>query len=129
MKIKTSISDIAGGIVCLAISSVYVLSLTGTVKKNYDIETYKHIWLLTLFSVVYAISFIVYTVAKGFWFKVGSAIMLGIFAVNLGVEIWANGENWNIYSRVLLVLVPIKLFLVVVLVEKIKSRKDARSRS
>jgi phosphotransferase system glucose/maltose/N-acetylglucosamine-specific IIC component len=67
-------------------------------------------------------SVLIFICANSFWWKVGSSIMMSVFGINLYVELYLDPTNWTKWDMWLLIIVGGNTLLVMLIVEKIKSK-------
>ena len=80
-----------------------------------------NLYYVTTYSVLYALSVIVFIAANSFWWKVGSAIGMSVFGVNLYVELYLDPKKWTSWDATLIIVVPLNTLLVMFITEKLKS--------
>jgi len=115
--------DITIALVILTIGLVYVLGMICWPYMPKTDPILSKLYYLTTSSVLYALSLVIHLIAKSKWLKICSFAALGIFSVNLYVELFLDPENWTNWSLGLLIIVPTKMFLLAVIINKVKAKK------
>jgi hypothetical protein len=102
--------------------SVFIFGMVNweSYQSTYTNEVERNLYYVTVSATMYALSFLVFIMSKGFWVKAGSSIMLSIFGVNLYIELFLDPHLWNNWDKILIVVVALNFLLVNFLIEKIK---------
>lgn len=114
--------DIAMGICCLMITSVFAFGMIDWPNHPKDGTWIGNLYYVTITSVAYIMSVLIFICANSFWWKVGSSIMMSVFGINLYVELYLDPTNWTKWDMWLLIIVGGNTLLVMLIVEKIKSK-------
>lgn len=107
----------------ITIGLVYVLGMIYWPYMPKTDPILSKLYYPTTASVMYAMSLIIHLIAQSRWLKVCSFAALGIFSVNLYVELFLDPANWSKWSLGLLIIVPTKMFLLAVIINKVKAKK------
>lgn len=78
---------------------------------------------------LYALSLVIFIIAKSTWLKAISCLGLGVFSINLYIELFLDPLHWTRCSIGLIIFVAANLFLIVSITEKLKSKKNERDDS
>lgn len=85
-------------------------------------------YVTTSFS-LYSLSLVIFIIAKSTWLKAVSCLGLGVFSINLYIELFLDPLHWTRWSIGLIIFVALNLFLIVSITEKLKSKKNERDSS
>ena len=85
------------------------------------------LYYITGASVLYILSLIIFMLAHTRWMKISSCILLSVFSINLYVELFLDPLNWTKWDFGLIIVVGVKLFLVVSIIERIKQKRNDNS--
>lgn len=110
-------------ITIIMIGLVYVLGMIYWPYMPKSNPILSKLYYLTTASVLYAMSLFIHLIAQSKWLKICSFASLGVFSVNLYVELFLDPSNWSKWSLGLLIIVPTKMFLLAVIINKIKGKK------
>ena len=108
-------------ICCLMVTSVFAVGMIAWPKFPEDGTLLGNLYYVTTSSVLYALSVIVFIAANSFWWKVGSAIGMSVFGVNLYVELYLDPKKWTSWDATLIIVVSLNTLLVMFITEKLKS--------
>lgn len=112
--------DIAMAICCIMLTSVFAFGMIDWPNHPKDGTWIGNLYYVTISSVAYVMSVIIFICAKGFWWKAASAIMMATFCTNLYVELYLDPTHWTNWDMWLLIIVGGNTLLVMFIVEKIK---------
>ena len=77
------------------VTSVFAVGMIAWPKFPEDGTLLGNLYYVTTSSVLYALSVIVFIAANSFWWKVGSAIGMSVFGVNLYVELYLDPKKMD----------------------------------
>lgn len=115
--------DIALAIAMIAIGGMYVWSMIFWPDMPKDDKILKNLYYITTASVLYILSWIVFILSNSQWLKGASCIGIGIFSVNLYVELFLDPTHWTKWDFWLIVFVSVNMLLSVRILDKIKKNK------
>ena len=87
-----------------------------------DTPVLNNIYYLSIASTIYGLSTVLFITAKSRVVKIVTCIWVAVSSVALYKEIFLDPTNWTWWSAGLLLFVSLNLFLIVSIVEKIKSK-------
>ena len=121
--------DIALFVAITTISAVFVLGMIYWPEMPKDDKVLKNLYYVTTASVLYMLSWIVLIMASNIWVKAASCLGVGVFSVNLYIELFLDPTHWTKWNWWLVVFVSVNMFLSVLIVEYLKRNKDGRNRN
>ena len=117
--------DMLFAVVLCAMFTLYVLSMIFWPKMPKDVKVLKDLYYITTASVMYMLSWIVFMLCNNEWkwIKGASCLGIGVFSVNLYVEIFLDPTDWSSWDFWLIIFVTINMFLSIRIIDKIKKSK------
>lgn len=114
--------DIALACLIVSISAVFVLGMIYWPSMPKGDKVLRNLYYITTASVLYMMSWVTLIMAHNFWLKGASCIGVGVFSVNLYVEVFLDPRHWTNWSWWLVLFVSVNMFLAVIILEKLKSK-------
>lgn len=84
-----------------------------------------NLYYLSIASVVYGLSMVVFLIVTGRKAKVVSCIWLGVSSAALYNELFLNPTHWGWWSAGLVVFISVNLFLSICIIEKLKNKNGS----
>lgn len=120
--------DIASAICLVMILGVFAIGMIYWPNMPKDHKVFRNLYYITTASVLYMLSWLIFIIANNEWLKGASCLGIGIFSVNLYVELFLDPTNWTRWDFWLIIFVSVNMFLSVRLLDKVKNKsKDAGS--
>jgi hypothetical protein len=106
------------------IVSIFIFGMANweNYQSTYTNEVERNLYYVTVSATMYALSFLVFILSKGFLVKAGSSILLSVFGVNLYIELFLDPHLWTKWDKILIVVVALNFLAVNFLIEKIKGK-------
>lgn len=121
--------NIALSVAMIAISAVFVLGMIYWPKMPKDDKVLRNLYYITTASVLYMMSWVILAIANSIWLKAASCLGIGVFSVNLYVELFLDPRNWTSWNWWLILFVAGNMFLSICIIEKLKSKRDGGNRN
>jgi hypothetical protein len=115
--------DIGLAAVMFVIVFIFVFGMVFWTDMPADVKILNNLYYITIATVLYFMSWVIFIIAKTPFLKGMSCLGVGIFSVNIYVELFLNPKHWTQWDGLLVLFVSLNLFLAVRLLEKIKSKK------
>jgi len=115
------------GVCSVMITSVFAFGMIEWPNYPKDGSLLGNLYYITSASVLYALSVLVFIAANSFWWKVGSALSMAIFSVNLYVEVYLDPTKWSSWDATLLIVVSLNTLIMTFIIEKLKSWRKPKS--
>ncbi len=112
--------DILVGVMVIFTVMVFALGMILWPYMPKNNAVLNKLYYLTTSSVLYFFSLIVFIIATGKLLKIASCIGLGIFSVNLYVELFLDPTHWTAWSAGLIVAVSVNMWLTVNIIERLR---------
>ena len=109
-------------ILLLCLLSVYAFGFFFWPYMPKDVQVLNNIYYISIASVVYGMSIVIFILAAKMAIKIISCIWLAVSGTALYNELFSDPTNWTWWSLGLIIFVAANLFLTVSIIEKTKSK-------
>ncbi len=115
--------DIALAASLLAIVGIFAFGMIYWPDMPKDKPVLKDLYYITIASVLYMMSWVIFIIANSVWVKGASCLGIGVFSVNLYVAIFLDPLHWTKWNGLLIGFVSINMLISVLILERIKNNK------
>lgn len=118
----TKKDEMLSAVLMISVCIVFMLGMVLWPYMPKDDKYLSKLYYLTISSVMYLLCVIVFIVANTRWLKVASCLGIGVFSVNLYIEMFLDPLHWTAWSWGLIIIVSLNMFLSVILLSKLKKK-------
>jgi len=111
-------------VLLIALMGIYAFGFFGWPYMPKDIRVLKNLYYISGASAMYGLSIVIFMIAKSRKVKIVSCGWLGISSAVLYNELFLDPTNYTWWSAGLVVVVTLNLFLSVIIIEKLKQKKN-----